>query len=200
MPSTRRTCLVGVAVVFAGCTRGGDDTPTETDTRTATPTDTPTLTDTSTPSVEIDLPDCRTADRPEYKGDNEFVSQVNYPDPPASFEDRETVVEYIKVYENAYRHNLLLVQSGRNLRQKSVYVGEGDTRSTPAGWLVWLDTEYNFEVQDGDGLVAGDVWSHPVLYYVDDTIVVRTEDEVGAGVSDLRPRELEKGRVVECFK
>lgn len=197
MPDSNRRkflkiCSCGIVTTLAGCTVTRNGTPEETDRQTA-----------NTPAY-----DCATASRPE--PDPSTSSDVNrrsYPDVPTSL-TASSAADFVREYERAYRRNALLVEYGSALENQSTSIYDSRRFDSPAGaHIIRLHTKYSFtasETPSDDGEtaapVAGDSPETYVTYYVDSSVVMRTEAvRYNIDTSELQPDPYDSGVVLECF-
>ncbi|QLG28046.1 hypothetical protein HUG10_10980 [Halorarum halophilum] len=205
----RRNLLIltgaGFSGILAGCLSterlaGNDDTETVSE-QTDTSAEATSFEDREGPPEY----DCDTAERPEPDAldtsDEDAVEPVSYPAPLDSTANQDTVVTYIKEYEQAYRRNESVSRWEAQLDQFSM--GFSDTRvydSPVNAALVRVQYQYGETIEQSGEVVYADSPIIFVTYYVDQSVVIRAESgRTPEDPDTLYPDPWLEGNPVQCF-
>lgn len=185
----------GSSLSLAGCLGGRLDPASDPDCEAGDcESPTPTSSPTATPTY-----DCEDADRPEPElgadAPEDAVEPATYPDRPSSSSDAE-VKAFVTEYERAYRRNELIEGTSGWLVGHGVSVRDAEPADAPdGGTYVRLRYTYWADIERQDGPIHADSPVIAVAYYVDDSVVLRTETE---GHDAEAPDPLEGGTLLSC--
>jgi hypothetical protein len=129
---------------------------------------------------------------------DETVSPRAYPTKPPSYGDDATR-QFVESYERAYRRNDLLGRRGSALVTQGFSFDWSETiAADEEAGVGRCQYRYDETTEDGDGVIVGDSPTTVVTYYVDDSMLVRTEATGEADERDeLDPDPWRTGVILE---
>lgn len=192
-PRSRRALLTTLPLISVACAGCFDGRPTSAGD------------DTNANVVASDEYDCDDVERPSTEPleerDERTLEPVDYPDPPGDL--LETVDQFVREFEEAYRRNGFLEEYGAAMRSfdfqyRTTRVKAAESAPDRDAALVAVVYDLSIETVQDDQRE----WDTRVVYYVDDTVVLRARYRGidAGGQPEFRPDPRHAGTAVDCLE